>query len=187
MADRTHLEEVEEQAALFAIGALPSDEADLFKQRITAGCPLCRAELRECGQAVTALQLSVPDVAPPPGLRARLLERIGALRERPVSKSTNMGEGMVVRPGDTEWKPAPMPGIEVRYLLGKKTMLVRMAPKCSYPVHTHSAAEQCLVLEGSVSSSGVTAYAGDFTYMPAGSTHQPLYTEDGCLLLIAYT
>ena len=186
MADRTHLEEIEEQAALMALGALPADEANLFKQRIAAGCPLCQAELRECGQAVTALQLSIPEVSPPLALRARLLQRIGAAPESP-STSTTMGEGMVVRPGDTEWKKAPTPGIEFRYLLGKTTMLVRMAPKSSYPVHKHSAAEQCLVLEGSVSSSGVTAYAGDFTYMPAGSTHQPLYTEDGCLLLIAYT
>lgn len=186
MPDRSHFDEVEEQAALFALGALPPEEANLFKQRIAAGCPLCQAELRECGQAVTALQLSVPEVSPPPGLRGRLLERIGAPPAAP-RKAATMGEGMVVRPGDTEWKKAPTPGIEFRYLLGKTTMLVRMAPKSSYPVHKHSAAEQCLVLEGSVSSSGVTAYAGDFTYMPAGSTHQPLYTEDGCLLLIAYT
>ena len=182
MADRTHLDEVEEQAALFAIGALPPEEAMLFKQRVAAGCPLCQAELRECGQAVTALQLSVSEVAPPPDLRGRLLQRI----EASASKS-QMGPGIVVRPGDTEWKPAPVPGIDVRFLLGRKTMLIRMAPKTSYPKHEHSTAEQCLVLEGSVSSAGVTAYAGDFTYMPAGSTHEPLYTEDGCLLLIAYT
>lgn len=185
MADRNHLEEIEEQAALYSLGALPAEEANLFKQRIAAECPLCRAELRECGKAVTALQLSVPQVSPPPGLRARLLERIGGSKE-PAGKS-KMGPGLVVRPGDTEWKQAPTPGIEYRFLLGKTTMLVRMAPKSSYPTHQHSAAEQCLVLEGSVSSEGVTAYAGDFTYMPAGSTHQPLYTEDGCLLLIAYT
>ena len=65
--------------------------------------------------------------------------------------------------------------------------LVRMAPKTWIPAHDHGEAEQCLVLEGSVTSDGVTAFAGDFTYMPAGSSHHPLYSEDGCLLLIAYT
>jgi len=184
MADKSHIREIEEQAALFAIGALPADEAKRFEQRLAAGCPFCRAELRECGEAVTALQLSVPEVTPPPALRARLLDSIGA---RKPSGGSPMGPGRIVRTDDTEWKKSSVPGLEFRYLFEKKTMLIRMGPGTSYPVHEHSAAEQCLVLEGSVSSEGVTAYAGDYTYMPAGSTHSTLYTEEGCVLLIAYT
>ena len=186
MADQNHFDEIAEQAALFSIGALPADEARRFEQRLSAGCPLCRAEVRDCGQAVAALQLSVPEVTPPPGLRARLLESIGAGREK-SGKGSPMGPGTIVRPPDTEWKPIPAPGIEIKPLMGRKTFLVRMAPKSKLPAHEHPAAEQCLVLEGSVSSEGVTAYAGDFTYMPAGSSHQELYSEEGCLLLIAYT
>jgi len=185
MADKNHIEEIEQQAALYAIGALPPAEARLFEQRLSGGCPLCQAEVRECGAAVTALQLSVPEVAPPAALRARLLESIGAGREK-SRKGSPMGVGRIVRPDDTEWTTAA-PGIAVRMLHGQRTMLVRMEPKSSFPPHDHSAAEQCLVLEGSVSSAGVTAYAGDFTYMPSGSHHGDLHTDDGCLLLIAYT
>ena len=47
MADKNHIQEIEEQAALFAIGALPADEAKQFEQRLAAGCPLCR----HCGKA----------------------------------------------------------------------------------------------------------------------------------------
>ena len=65
-------------------------------------------------------------------------------------------------------------------------MLVRMAPKTYYPGHPHHTDEHCLVLEGTLAADGVTAYAGDFTFMPAGSKHSPLYSETGCLLLIAY-
>src|SRR5215510_9305367 len=173
MADDSHIQDIEEQAALFAIGALPPDEARQFEARVAAGCPLCRAELRQCSEAVTALQLSVPEVAPSPGLRSRLLESIGA---RKASGGSPMGPGRIVRPEDTEWRKSQVPGLEFRYLFEKKTMLIRMAPGTSYPVHEHSSAEQCLVLEGSVSSEGVTAYAGDFTYMPAGSTHSTLYS-----------
>ena len=79
-----------------------------------------------------------------------------------------------------------MPGVEIRPLLGKKTMLVRMAPGTYLPEHEHSYGEQCLVLEGTIRSDNVEARAGDFTYMPAGSTHPPLYSETGCLLLITY-
>lgn len=182
MADRAHVEEIEEQAALFALGALTPEDSARFEQRIAAGCSLCQAELRECEQTVMALPLSADEVAPRPGLRARLLASITG------SERQSMGEGTLVRANDTPWSPTPIPGVQTRPLFGKQTMLIRMAPKTWLPAHDHDhGAEQCLVLEGSVSSDGVTAYAGDFTYMPRGSSHHPLYSEDGCLLLIAYT
>ena len=185
MADNSHIDEIEAQAALFALSALPPEDARLFEQRLAAGCPLCRAQLQEFESVVAALPLSVPDIEPKPDLRARLLERIGG-EARPAMKSS-IGQGVIVRAGDTKWRPSPVPGVQMRSLLDQKTMLVRMAPQTWYPAHNHSAAEQCLVLEGAVSCDGVTAYSGDFTYMPAGSSHQPLYSEGGCLLLIAYT
>jgi mannose-6-phosphate isomerase-like protein (cupin superfamily) len=184
MRDKPHLEEVEEQAWLLALGALPSEEEAHFRQRVTAGCPLCCSLLNDCEQTVAALPLLAPEVAPPPMLRTRLLEGIGvkaAPAERPALEWT------LVRAGDTDWEPSPIPGVQYRRLHGRKTMLVRMAPHTVYPEHEHAWAEQCLVLEGSVRTEGEIAYAGDFTYMPKGSTHQPLHTETGCLLLIAYT
>lgn len=184
MADQAHIEEIEAQAALYALGALSEDEVARFKARVASDCPLCRAELQACQSTVAALPFLASEVAPPPRLRARLLESIGA---PPAPVEPAMGEGILVRANDTAWKRSPMPGVEMRSLYGQKTMLVRMAPKSSIPAHGHGEAEQCLVLEGSVTSDGVTAYAGDYTYMPAGSSHHPLYSEAGCLLLIAYT
>jgi anti-sigma factor ChrR (cupin superfamily) len=184
MADRKHIEEIEEQAALFALGALTPDEAAQFKQRLAAECPLCSAELQGCEQAVAALALSVPQAAPPPQARLRLLESLNGKRK---ARKSEMGSGTLVRADDTEWQTSPIPGVKLRHLYEQETLLVRMDPKTSYPAHDHPEAEQCLVLEGSITSDGVTAYAGDFTYMPAGSSHHPLYSETGCLLLIAYT
>jgi mannose-6-phosphate isomerase-like protein (cupin superfamily) len=184
MADRTQIEQIEEQAALFALGALPPEEAERFGRRLAAECPLCRAEVNGCAPALAALALSVPELAPPPSARARLLQSLDG--KRAVSKPM-MGVGTLVRADNTDWQKSPIPGVQVRNLYEQKTLLVRMAPKTSYPAHEHPEAEQCLVLEGSITSDGVTAYAGDFTYMPAGSSHHPLYSENGCLLLIAYT
>lgn len=184
MADQFHIEEIEAQAALYALGALSTEETAQFKERVDAGCPLCGTELQECERTVAWLPLAASEVAPSPGLRDRLLERIGA--QQPARKGSP-GEGILVRADATEWKRSAMPGVEMRSLYGQKTLLVRMSPKSSIPAHDHGEAEQCLVLEGSVSSAGVTAYAGDYTYMPPGSSHQPLYSEKGCLLLIAYT
>ncbi len=177
MAERSHSEEVRDEAALFALGALSSEEAKRFADRLAAGCPFCRSEVAECEQTLAAVALSAPLAEPAPDLRARLLD------QAPIRQS----EAVIVRAGETAWAPSPVPGVSVRSLYGEQTVLVRMAPKTWYPGHDHPKAEQCLVLEGSISSEGVTTSAGDYVYMPPGSTHQPLYTEEGCVLLIAYT
>ena len=106
MADRSHIKEVEGQAALFALGALPPGEAGRFQQRLKSGCPICGGMLREAEEAMVAISLSVPEVAPPPGLRARLLDRIGAA-DRPAGKSA--ADLTVVRSGDTAWQTSPVP------------------------------------------------------------------------------
>jgi anti-sigma factor ChrR (cupin superfamily) len=185
MAKRAHLREIEEQAALYALGALGPDEAGKFGKRLAAGCPVCRAELAEFQAVADSLPLSAPEAAPRPEVRRRLMERIGGGAPATSAKPAPTA-GTLVRPGDTAWIPALAPGVEIRPLLGKKTMLVRMAPGTYLPEHEHSYGEQCLVLEGTVRSDDMEARAGDFTFMPAGSTHAQLYSETGCLLLITY-
>lgn len=181
MGQEQNIKEVEEQAALFALGALSTEEAARFQERIASGCPICISEVQACQKALSTLTLSVGEVAPPRGARARLMKRIGA-----EARSRANLTGILVRGDETEWKPSPVPGVQVRDLYQEKSMLVRMASKTWFPAHDHHTAEQCLVLEGSITSEGVTAYAGDFTYLPAGSSHPPLYSENGCLLFIAY-
>jgi len=88
----------------------------------------------------------------------------------------------------TPWVALGAPGVEVRPLLGRKTLLVRMQPGAVFPEHEHRQVEQCYVLEGSVTDSdGITAYAGDFVCMPADITYGPIHTDTGCVFLIAYT
>ena len=184
MADQAHIEEIEAQAALFALGALPAEEAAKFEQRVAAGCPVCQAEVSQCQGVVAALPLAAPSLTPPAALKTRLFERIGA--RQPAAGAKHAADLTVVRANEGEWRTVS-PGVDIRRLYKKNTMLVRMAPNSWLAEHEHSMAEQCLVLEGTVSSDGVTVGVGDFTYMPAGSHHDPLYSADGCLLLIAYT
>ena len=184
MARQTQIREIEEQAALYALNALSAREAGSFRQRLAAGCSLCRSAVEECRSTVAALPLAAPQASPRPEVRQKLLERIG-FTEKPAA-APQAPVGTLVRPGDTPWEKAPMPGVEIRHLLGRKTMLVRMAPGSYLPQHEHRYGEQCLVLEGDIQSGDTVARAGDFTYMPAGSTHSPVYSQNGCLLLIAY-
>lgn len=183
MNAQAHCEECHATAALYSLGALPRDEARQFEQRLASGCPLCSAAMEECAEVAELIAMSVPAVEPPPQLRDRLLERIGAgAAPAPVSE-----EMTLVRQGESRWRRMPIPGVEMRQLLGDRTMLVRMKPGTSYPEHEHALAEQCYVLEGSITDSdGITAFAGDFVCMAAGSTHRPIHTDDGCVLLITY-
>jgi anti-sigma factor ChrR (cupin superfamily) len=184
MKDQANIDEVRSQAALFALGALPPEDAARFEQRVASGCPLCVAESTACRDITAVLPLSVPEVEPPSGLRARLFDRIGAAPG--PSTPPSVTDSTLVRATDTPWQSAA-PGIETRALHKQSTFLVRLAPGTSLPEHDHAKAEQCLVLEGSITTDGLMAYAGDFTYMPKGSHHAPLYSAEGCLLLIAYT
>ena len=167
---------------MYALGAMPEADAEKFRARLTAGCPVCRNALADCREVVSLLPLAAPEVEPPPGVRARLMSSIGA-EARPAAAP----EGTLVRAGETPWRDGPAPGVQYRPLHGSKTMLVRMAANTWLPAHDHQSAEQCLVLEGSITSEGVTAHAGDYIYMPAGSVHGALYSAAGATFLIAYS
>jgi quercetin dioxygenase-like cupin family protein len=180
MANRSLLQQLEDDAAMFALGALPADEASKFRERLDSGCALCLTEVHACELTASAIATSVLPVAPPPQLRQRLLDQIS---QTPAVRSAME----IVRADDSGFVEAPIPGIQIRYLKGKNTFLVRMAPKTHLPAHKHKYNEQCLMLEGSVAGAGQTANAGDFVFMPAGSQHEALYSEEGCLFLITYS
>jgi quercetin dioxygenase-like cupin family protein len=185
MGSKTVMTELEGEAALYALGALPTPEADKFRQRLAAGCAVCQQVLSECRSVVDLLPLAAPEVEPPPSLRTRLMDRVTG--ESRQNGSAAAAAALLVRADETEWTDAPAPGVQYRQLNGHKTMLVRMSPDSWLPAHDHKLAEQCLVLEGSISSEGVTAYAGDYTFMPAGSVHSAVYSQTGALFLIAYS
>lgn len=173
-----------EAAALYALGKLPETEAGRFEQRLNSGCPLCRTELEHCQHAAENLLLAANPVQPDPGLEARLFDRIGKVSPR---HATPAAQPKIVRAGNDGWKQVA-PGVRFRFLHQDRTMLVRMDPGARYPEHQHAFDEQCLVLEGAIEDTeGNKASAGDFVLMPKGSTHPPIFTEMGALLLVAYT
>jgi anti-sigma factor ChrR (cupin superfamily) len=129
------------------------------------------------------LSLSVAPVEPPKELRQRLLERIKA----PASCAETTEHRKVVRGHDAPWVKMPIPGVEIRPLLGKKTFLVRMQAGAVFPKHDHPQAEQCYVLEGSITDcDGLTLNAGDFVVMSRDIEHDPIRSATGCTLFISY-
>lgn len=172
------------QASLYALGALPEVEMEAFGARLQSGCPLCTTLAGFYSDIGGLLAAAVPSVQPPSGLRQLLLDRIrGRLSEEGMEAGIR-----VVRSPDSPWIPLRPPGVDIRSLMGEETFLLRMQPGASFPAHEHKHNEQCYVLEGSiVDSQGLHLNAGDFVVMLSGTRHDPIHSDTGCLLLIAYT
>src|SRR5690349_19078450 len=102
MQSKATISQVEGDAALYALGALSARDAESFRQRLAAGCHLCRGLLEECRGVVEMLPLAAPELEPPAGLRSRLMSRIGA-DSRPGAVS-GVGDGHLVRANDTAWQ-----------------------------------------------------------------------------------
>jgi anti-sigma factor ChrR (cupin superfamily) len=169
--------------ALYVLGSLTAEQASAVEQRLRSGCPFCSAQARQYSSVVEHLALSAKRVEPSRQLRQRLLDRLIV----PDAAAAAAGHRKVVRRGDAPWVKMPIPGVEIRPLLGEKTFMVRMQPGAVFPKHDHPQAEQCYVLEGSITDSdGLTLRAGDFVVMSRDIEHEPIHSAEGCTLFISY-
>jgi ChrR Cupin-like domain len=148
---------------------------------------------REFGDVVEALAYSVA-VVPPEHLKKRILERIAS--EGPARPASLPPGGRPVLPGvtavlvaDTEWIPAPLPGLDYKLLhrddaRGYTTRLLRFAPGSTYPAHRHGAIEEVFLVAGSVVLNGVMLRAGDYCRSEAGTTETAAYSAEGGMAII---
>ncbi len=66
-----------ERSDIYAVGALDGEELTEFERHLKTGCPLCEQHLRDTHDALALLPRSLPQMTPPPTIKARLLEQIG--------------------------------------------------------------------------------------------------------------
>lgn len=147
-----------------------------------AGEPSC--------EAVAAVALSVPRLAPPASLRERLLattaqqHRFDDLEARVaqlMDVSTDVAAGFLrAIDGPAEaWGPGPAPAVSLLHLSGGPavadavTGFVRVDVGHEFPEHGHVGDEVVLVLQGSFqdSANGTIYRCGDEATMPRGSSH----------------
>lgn len=69
-------EEIQELAALYALGSLSQHEARAFELHLREGCSVCEAELRLFEQVAAGIGLGAPEVEPSDYLRDLLAARI---------------------------------------------------------------------------------------------------------------
>jgi anti-sigma factor ChrR (cupin superfamily) len=148
---------------------------------------------REFGDVVDALAYSAV-ATPPEHLRKRILDRIAS--EEPALPVSLPPGGRAVLPGvnavlvaDTEWIPAPLPGLDYKLLhrddaRGYTTRLLRFAPGSTYPAHRHGATEEVFIVAGSVVLNGVMLRAGDYCRSEAGTTETAAFSAEGGMAII---
>jgi anti-sigma-K factor RskA len=97
-------------AAAWVLGALPDDEAQTFAAHLRE-CPACREEVARLQSVADVLPLAAPAAAPPPGLKARIMDVVereaellaaaGPDADRPARRDRRRGgfwAGIVSRP-----------------------------------------------------------------------------------------
>lgn len=169
-----------DQAALYALGSMSSAEAAAYEGHLRK-CPACEAEAASFGKTVEELAYAAPEAEPPEKLKARLLQRLAAKSNRP--------NPVLLLEKHAEWEASAMEGVDLRYLLvdearDRQTVLVRMRPGAVYPVHGHGSTEECYVVEGDLIDGDVHMRTGDYSRYEEGTSHGPLTTRMGCLLLV---
>ncbi len=189
-----------ERIALFALGVLPQEEAEAFRDH-SRKCALCREESAALEPVVAGLGELAPDADPPAALKDRLFGELGlqnperhkraaeAGPERDASAPTVEAGRVHVRSDDLDWEAANIPGVFRKMLHVDRdrkscAMLVRMEPGTRYPAHFHVGPEEIFVLEGDFRDEFGALVKGDYQRVEANTRHGWQYTERGCLLLV---
>ncbi len=197
MSDQEPSDEVIEQAALYALGALEGSEKEAFEKLVSEGCATCQA-VKDLQNVASRLGTTVKPITPPSSLRAKLMESIAAERKIDEQDSASepveqlKDEGLTfVRSTDDLWREI-LPGILLKPLSfdatqGRMTALARMAAHTNYAAHKHTAPEEFYVLEGTCFVGGQLLHPGDYHRAEVGTVHHETSSKDGCLMLIIFS
>src|SRR5438552_1201880 len=113
-SDEVMKEEIQELAALYALGALSQHEAHAFESRLAEGDTASESELRAFESVVASLSLAALEAEPPADAKNKLFARLAGERApRAHSHSADqlpsigaaLNDIFHVRADEGEWKP----------------------------------------------------------------------------------
>lgn len=174
------LDDLDDLAALAAAGGLSEEDRAAFD-----ACPGSTEALAAWEESVLALAEDAPPVAPPPGIRDRLLATVA-----PLPAVGMLPAGHVIRqPGESGFRPTPFPGVSVRVLHIDRpnrqfACLMRLDPGARLPHHPHAVAEECVVLEGTLQVGGVRMGPGAYQRVAAGVDHVDQWSDTGVTVFL---
>jgi len=186
----------QEQACLYAAGALPVAEQEALEAELAQNTEL-REFVSTLRATMTSAALSVPQVSPPAELKQKILDRIeagtkstsdGAQAPAPAGRRVVPGSKFVEAHESKGWKQLPIPGAWIKFLSiepakGYAVLLGRLEAGVRYPAHIHQGAEEIYMITGDLHIGDRKLGPGDFHHADAGTSHPVNYSEDGCTLL----
>lgn len=190
-------EQIEELAALHAVGALDGADRVAFERLLQGGDAHAHSALTRFQEAA-AMFASESSVAarPPAALRQRILDRVQSIAPSAGSPAEAGRRPGTRIPGfrfihddpSAPWQPLPVPGAFVKMLSfnqdeGYAVVLGRLDAGCRYPAHFHSGAEDLYMVSGDLTIGDHVLKAGDFHHADAGTSHGENFSEHGCVLL----
>jgi anti-sigma factor ChrR (cupin superfamily) len=171
------------RVALYALGALPAEEALAFERHLSDGCERCREETAAMRDVCDELALAPAPVAPPSAVRARVMAELrhGRATGAPTFAFTLEREG--------DWIEI-QPGVQQKMLVAGRpgdassSYLIHLAPGATAASHRHDCFEHCYVIAGDLVIADRHIHGGDYHYAPKGTLHHDVRSDGGCLLLI---
>lgn len=179
---------VQEQLALYALGALSQIEARMVERHLSDGCEVCESELKPFEWVVEALGFASPAVSPPAAARQKLVARLAEESQPTTAMKDALQQFYSLRASEGEWRETGAGVFEKQLFVDEKkrtvTSLIKMLPGTECPSHRHLGIEECLVLEGDFRVNGEVFGAGDYRCAMADSIDQLPFSATGNLLLI---
>lgn len=189
-------EQQQEQASLYALGALNDAEQMAFERELQGNAELLQF-VRSLQRTTDLIALSSPAQPLPPGLRDKVLQRIKSAG--PSGQGTNKSSPPPIRglsfidaPGAKDWKALPIPGTYIKLLSldkdrGYAVLMGKLDAGARYPAHINAGPEDFYILTGDLHIGNRRLGAGDFHHADGGSQHEENYSVEGCTLLAVLT
>jgi len=185
-----NFENLQALAALHALGALDGEDLQRLQQTLADARELQRS-LAGFNMVAEELAIGIPELhQPPPGLKARLLQKISEKTQKRTEPAPGPAPFTYMeKAAEGPWHPLSVPGASVKLLSmdnskGYAVALGKLDAGSRYPVHTHKNAEDVFILSGDLTINGRSLHAGDFHRAEAGTVHDENFSQNGCTILI---
>jgi len=189
-------QEMQELAALYALGALTQHDARVCENLLREGHNDLAEEVAGFEAVAASLAFATTEATPGQSVRQDLLAKIAAEPQvshtekfqLPLVPSQNFSQMFSLHTDEGDWQTIG-PGMLAKTLFvdearGLVTSLVKMMPGSSLPPHRHRGDEQFYILEGDCIVQGTKLGPGDFHHAPPGSIHESTSTVDGTTFLL---
>lgn len=184
-------QELAELAHLYATEGLVGEQLEAFEAWRAIASAEEKAEFAALVDSIAVTTLAhVPEVAPPGGLKARIVDRVQEASKKEDTPLLPVAEAFsYVAKNEGEWVPLPFPGARIKELSARKedgvtVFVLEMDPDTRFPSHQHHGAEMAYVLEGDLHTEDRVLHAGDFARAESDTEHGTLYSKGGCRALL---